>query len=217
MSAKKIVIIATVVVLLAAMVIFTVVRSQSSQTKVITAKVQKQDLVTIVSGTGQIKPKTYVNIGATAFGRITHLYVKEGDAVKRGQQLASIENIQAISGVDAQQAAISSSKTDIGSYTAAERVAQANLEHAKADLEQKQLDYVRAKSLFDAALISKQDYDAKKAALDLAIATQAQMVAGIAQSKAQTDSARGKLAQNIATLRSNYDSLNKTVSEAPFD
>ena len=33
--------------------------------------------------------------------------------------------------------------------------AQANLEHAKADLEQKQLDYVRAKSLFDAALISE--------------------------------------------------------------
>src|ERR1700746_979632 len=118
MSAKKIVIISTVVVLLAAMVVFTVVRSQSSQTKVITAKVQKQDLVTIVSGTGQIKPKTSGNIGATAFGRITHLFVKEGDAVKRGQQLASIENVQAISGVAAQEAPISAYTSEIGSKTA---------------------------------------------------------------------------------------------------
>ena len=217
MSAKKIVIIAVAVVVLAAMVIFTVVRSQSGQTKVITAKVQKEDLTTIVSGTGQIKPKTYVNIGATAFGRITHLYVKEGDTVKKGQELAAIENVQAVSGVDAQQAAISSAKTDIGSFTAAEKMADANLAHAKADLEQKQLDYDRAKSLYDSALISKQDYDAKKAALDLAVATQTQMIAQIVQSKAQTDSARGKLAQNVATLRSNYDSLNKTVSVAPFD
>src|ERR1700738_3578184 len=124
MSAKKIVIIATVVVLLAAMVIFTVVRSQSSQTKVITAKVQKQDLVTIVSGTGQIKPKTYVNVGATAFGRITHLYVKEGDKVHSGQLLATIESVQARAGVDAQQAAISSAKTDVASFKAAENTAE---------------------------------------------------------------------------------------------
>ena len=39
----------------------------------------RQDLATVVSGTGQIKPKTYVNLGATSLGRITHLYVKEGD------------------------------------------------------------------------------------------------------------------------------------------
>ena len=38
----------------------------------------------MVSGTGQIKPKTYVNVGATLFGRITHLYVKEGDHVTEG-------------------------------------------------------------------------------------------------------------------------------------
>ena len=59
-----------------------------------------------MSGTGQIKPKTYVNVGATAFGRITHLYVKEGDHVKKGQVLATVENVQATAGVEAQKAAI---------------------------------------------------------------------------------------------------------------
>ncbi len=47
-------------------------KQQSGYTKVLTAKVSRQDLATVVSGTGQIKPKTYVNVGATSFGRITH-------------------------------------------------------------------------------------------------------------------------------------------------
>ena len=62
-----------------------VIKQQSGYTKVLTATIARQDLSTVVSGTGQIKPKTYVNLGATAMGRITHLYVKEGDMVKKGR------------------------------------------------------------------------------------------------------------------------------------
>ena len=115
-----------------------------------------------VSGTGQIKPKTYVNIGATSFGRITHLYVKEGDHVKKGDILATVESVQPEATVDAQQAAIAASKTDITSYIAAEKTAEANIAQAKADLEQKKLDYNRAQDLYKDQLIAKQDFDAKK-------------------------------------------------------
>jgi HlyD family secretion protein len=214
---KKILIIIGVIIVVAGLVTLTIVRARSGYTKVTTGKVVRQDLVSQVSGTGQIKPKTYVNLGATAFGRITHLYVKEGDRVKRGQVVATIENVQAASGVDAQKATIASSKTDIASYQAAEKTAEANIEHAKADLEQKRLDYQRAQGLFEAKLISKQDWDAKKAAFDLAVATLAQNDAALAQARAQTESARSKTNQAIAMLSSNVDSLNKTVSEAPFD
>jgi len=69
----------------AGLVAFMVIKQQSSYTKVLTAKIVRQDLATVVSGTGQIKPKTYVNVGATSFGRITHFNVKEGDLVKKGQ------------------------------------------------------------------------------------------------------------------------------------
>ena len=62
---------------------------------------QRQDLATIVSASGEIKPKTYVNIGANAFGKITHLYVKEGDRVKKGQLLAQLENVQSSADVTA--------------------------------------------------------------------------------------------------------------------
>jgi len=85
MKLKKILIISGAVLAVAAVAGFTIVRAQSGYTKVLTARVVRENLVSIVSGTGQIKPKTYVNIGATSFGRITHLYVKEGDRVKKGQ------------------------------------------------------------------------------------------------------------------------------------
>ncbi len=47
----------------------------------------------------------------------------------------------------AQKATIAAAKTDINSYIAAEKTAEANVEHAKADLEQKKLDWDRAQSL----------------------------------------------------------------------
>ncbi len=217
MKLKRIAILVVVVLVILGVVGFVVARAQSGYTKVVTGKVMRENVVAQVSGTGQIKPKTYVNVGATAFGRITRLYVKEGDRVKRGQLLASIENVQARSGVDAQQASISSAKTDVASFQAAEATAQATVEHSKADLEQKKLDFARAQGLYDNKLISKQDYDSKKAAYDTDVATLAQSEAALIQSRAETASARGKVGTAVATLRGNYDSLNKTVSTAPFD
>jgi HlyD family secretion protein len=112
---------------------------------------------------------------------------------------------------------IASSKTDVAADVAAEQTASANVEHSKADLEQKRLDWDRAQALYKAGIMAKQDYDAKKAAYDLAIATLDQSNAAVIQSKAQTASAQSKIANNQATLRYNMDALDKTVSVAPFD
>ena len=217
MTLKKILLISGCVIVVAAIVGYTIVRAQSGYTKVLTAKVVRENLVSIVSGTGQIKPKTYVNIGATSFGRITHLYVKEGDHVKKGQTLATVESVQAKAGVDAQRASIRSADTDISSYLAAENTAKATVDHSNADLSQKLLDWQRAQALYKAELIAKSEYDSKKAAYDTDVATLEQSNAALAQARAQTASARGKLGTAQATLVSNVDALNKTVSVAPFD
>jgi HlyD family secretion protein len=217
MKLKKILIVSGAVLVAAGIAGFTIVRAQSGYTKVLTAKVVRQNLVSIVSGTGQIKPKTYVNIGATSFGRITHLYVKEGDHVKKGQVLATVESVQAKAGVDAQQASIRSADTDITSYLAAEKTAEATVAHSEADLNQKLLDWQRAQALYKAELIAKSEYDSKKAAYDTDVATLAQSKAALVQARAQTASARGKLGTAQATLTSDVDALNKTVSIAPFD
>ena len=217
MSTKKIILIVVIVLVLAGIVTGTVLHNQANVTKVATGKAVKQDLVSVVNGTGQIKPKTYVNVGATAFGRITHLYVKEGDHVKKGEVLATVESVQPQATVAAQQASIAASKTDVSSYVAAEKTAEANVAESKADLEQKNLDYVRAQALYKDQLIAKQDFDSKKAAYDMSVATLAQRQAALAQSIAQTQSQRAHVNQAEASQRSNYDALDKTISRAPFD
>jgi HlyD family secretion protein len=217
MNVKKILIIVAIVLFLGIATGLTIWRSQANVIKVTTATVGKQDLISIVSGTGQIKPKTYVNIGATAFGRITHLNVKEGDHVKRGTVLATVENVQPTATVAAQDASIASSRTDVNSFLAAEQTARANIAQGKADLEEKKLDFDRAKSLYDAKLIAKQDFDSKKAAYDVAVATLEQRQAALAQAVAQTASQRGHVQQAVASQRANFDALDKTISRAPFD
>jgi HlyD family secretion protein len=192
-------------------------KQQSGYTKVLTARIVRQDLSSVVSGTGQIKPKTYVNLGATAMGRVTHLYVKEGDMVKKGQTVATIENVQQEANVAGQQAAIAAAKTDISSYIAAEKTAEANLEHAKADLEQKKLDWEREQSLYQAGIEPKSNYDSKKALYETDVASVNQAVAQLNQAKANTDSQRGHLGTAEASLRFNQDLLNRTIAIAPFD
>ncbi len=217
MSGKKTIFVVLGVLLLVGIIVGTIIESRSNVPAVTTAKAVREDLIATVSGTGQIKPKTYVNVGATSFGRITHLYVKEGDHVKAGTVLATVENVQPEATVSAQAATIAASKTDISSYIAAENTAIANVAAAKADLEQKTLDYNRAKELYNDKLIAKQDFDAKVAAYDMSVATLDQRKAAVAQAKAQTDSARGHMNQAVASQRANYDALDKTVSRAPFD
>lgn len=217
MSIKKILLIVAGVLVVAAVVGGLIWRREASITKVATGKVLRQDLVSQVSGTGQIKPKTYVNVGATSFGRITHLYVKEGDHVKQGAILARVESVQPEATVSAQQAAIAASRTDISSYTAAEKTADANIAEAQADLTQKKLDYDRADQLYKQQLIARQDYDSKKSAYDMANATLLQRQAALAQAHAQTESQRAHLNQAMASQRANFDALDKTISRAPFD
>ena len=213
----KILLIVLIVLVVAGLVTGFIVRQQSGYTKVLTAKIVKQDLSTVVSGTGQIKAKYYVNLGATAMGRITHLYVKEGEKVKKGEVVATIEHVQQEASVEGQAAAISAAKTDIASYIAAVKTAEANLEHAKADLEQKKLDWDRAQALYKDGILAKQDFDAKKAAYDLDVASVAQALAGVNQAKANTDSARGHMQTQQAMLRGDQNALDLTQAIAPFD
>jgi HlyD family secretion protein len=214
---KKILLIILAAVAVAGLVAFFIYRQQAGYTKVLTAKVVRQELATVVSGTGQIKPTTYANLGANAMGRVTHIFVKEGDLVKKGQTVATIQNVQQQAGVNSQEAAISAAKTDIAAAVAAEKTAEANVEKAKADLEQKRLDWERAQGLYKAGILAKQDFDAKKAAYDTDVAALNQSIAALNQARAQTDSLRGRFKMAEASLRSNQDLLDQTILVAPFD
>jgi HlyD family secretion protein len=214
---KKIWIFSSIGVAVLLVIAAIVIISQGSPVKVTTAKATRGELTSIVSGSGQIKPKTYVNIGATAFGKITNLYAKEGDHVVKGQLLAQVESVQAASTVAAQQATITSTKNDVQSAVANEITAKATVDQAQADLEQKNFDFIRAKALYQEQLIAKQDFDAKKAAYDVSVATLAQRKAAYEQAKTQTLSQRSHVDTAVATQRGNQYGLDLTQSRAPFN
>lgn len=214
---KKVLIIAVVVVALLALVGFSVQASKKNVTTVQTGKVIREDLASEVSASGEIKPKTYVNVGAQGYGKIVKLFVKEGDLVKKGQTLVQLENVQSAADVAAQRANLTASQTDAQAQDAGIQTAVADLKRAQADKEQKELDYKRAEDLFKAQLIAKSDYDARKAAYDVSVAQLAQAEAKIVQSKAQRESAVGRVSQAKATLTRYSDMLSKTVYAAPFD
>jgi HlyD family secretion protein len=214
---KKIAIGAGAVVLLAIIVGVTVHQSGKNVVTVQTGKVQRQDLAAVVSGSGEIKPKTYVNIGANAYGKITHLYVKEGDHVKRGQLLAQLENVQSSADVSANQASVQAAETDAIAADAALKTSDADLRRAQADYDRNKLDWERAENLFKDGLISKSDYDSRKNAWATADAGLVQAQARVAQAKAQKDSADRHVAQAKANLTRVTDVLQKTSYEAPYD
>src|SRR5438128_9833192 len=110
-------------------------KSRKDIVTVQTARAQRLDLVSIVSASGEIKPKTYVNIGANAFGKITKLYVKEGERVKKGQLLAQLENVQSSADVSATKASLQAAQTDAVAADAALNTSLADLNRAKSDYE----------------------------------------------------------------------------------
>jgi|SRR5579859_2447739 len=214
---KKFAIGGGVVVLLAAIVGFTVHQSGKNVATVQTGKAQHEDLATIVSASGEIKPKTYVNIGANAYGKITRLYVKEGDRVKKGQLLAQIDNVQSAADLNANQAALQGAETDALAADAGLKTSQADLLRAQADYDRYKLDWERAQSLFKDGLISKSDFDIRKNAWGTADAGLTQAQARVAQAKAQKESADKHVTQAHANLARVTDVLQKTTYSAPYN
>ena len=214
---KKVAIGVGIAVLLAIFVSVTVLQSRKNVATVQTGKVQRQDLATVVSASGEIKPKTYVNIGANAYGKITHLYVKEGDHVKKGQLLAQLENVQSSADVSANQASVQAAETDALAADAALSTSDADLLRARADYERNKLDWERAQNLYKDGLIAKSDFDSRQNAWATADSGLVQAKARVAQAKAQKDSADRHVSQARANLTRVADVLQKTTYAAPYD
>ncbi|MGC9970254.1 MAG: efflux RND transporter periplasmic adaptor subunit [Bryobacteraceae bacterium] len=207
--------------------------SQRGIVVVQTGRVVRQDLTALVTASGEIKPKNYVNIGSNAMlpSRITDIIVKEGDRVRKGQLLARSESVQPEADVTAQKAAVSSAEADAtaaeSSLKAADESllnAQATIERTQADLEQSKLNYARAEELFKDKLIAKQEFDTRRTDSDSHAAAVREAQAHYAQTRAMRDQAAAQLAaaqRRVALARANLvrvaDVLEKTLSTAPLD
>jgi HlyD family secretion protein len=100
--------------------------------------VEKRDIVHKVNASGIIQPEEEVQITSMVSGWITNITVLEGDTVKPGQHLISIDKKQYQAAYDQALSQVRSSK--------------ANLKNIKSQLD-------RTKTLFSQKLISKQELE----------------------------------------------------------
>jgi HlyD family secretion protein len=176
------------VILLGVVASYFVGTARRNRTAVQTGPVKRRSLASVVSASGEIKPKKYVNIGANVSGRITALYVQEGDPVKAGQLLGRIDATRFEAENDQSKAAVAS--------------AEAEVNRARADVEVAKLDFERTESMHRDRLVSDQMLDQSRAQLQMKVAN--------------LESVRSRVAQLRAAMASTRDTLDKAVIVAPM-
>ncbi|HEY6546883.1 MAG TPA: efflux RND transporter periplasmic adaptor subunit [Vicinamibacteria bacterium] len=191
MASKKarIATVSVAVLVLAGVVAGSVIRDSSSKVAVQVQKIERRDLVSLVSASGEVKPKRYVNIGSNPSGRIVQLHVKEGDRVKRGQVLARIEAERYEAGNRQSEAAVQGAK--------------AELDRTIADMDVARLAFERNQQMHKERLVSDQAFD--------------QAQADFKMRQAAVESQRRRIAQLQAQLDSTRDDLLKTTVISPME
>ncbi|HET7241540.1 MAG TPA: efflux RND transporter periplasmic adaptor subunit [Gemmatimonadales bacterium] len=146
-------------------------------------QVGRRDLVSAVTASGKIEPKTSVDISADITGRIVRIAVREGDLVKKGQFLIQIDPAQ-------YQAAVSRAEGVVAST-------QATMLQTRANRDQAERAWRRARDLSQAGanLIAPAAVEDYKTALDVAQATYEATGAQLSQSRASLQEARDNLAK----------------------
>ena len=162
---------------------FKIREKRNAGTEVRMEQVGRRDLVSAVTASGKIEPKTKVDISADITGRIIRIAVREGELVKKGQFLIQIDPAQ-------YQAAVSRSEGVVAST-------QATLLQTRASRDQAERAWRRARDLSRAGenLIAPAQVEESKTALDVAQATYEATAAQLAQSKASLQEARDNLSK----------------------
>src|SRR5271163_2759802 len=196
---------------------YSVYQANKGVVQVQTGKVVKQDLTSVVTASGEVRPKNYTNVLGEGIGKITDIVVKEGDHVKKGDILLHLENIQPAADVQAQEASISSTEAGMRVAAASYDSAVATLAQRQADLEKAKFDWQRTQELYKDQLISKPEFDANKATYDSAVAALNASKAQVEQSRAAREQAHSNQEQASAVLKHTADVLRKTTYTAPID
>jgi HlyD family secretion protein len=165
-------------------------RRGEKPTEVRIEAVDARDLVASVTASGQVQPRTKVDVAADISGRIVRLAVKEGQMVRRGDFLLQIDPEQ---------------------YEAAVQRAEAGLSSAKAQAAQARANFLQAKRAYDrnlemrktnAQLVSEADLERTRTDMEV--------------NEAMLEASTHNVEQSNATVRDAKQSLAKTRIHAPM-
>ena len=152
--------------------------------------VQKRDLVSSVTASGQVRPQTKVDVASDVSGKIMKLAVKEGQIVSAGQFLLQIDQSQPQAAVDRSLAQVASSR--------------AQLAQSQSNFDQAQRNYDRTLGIKkqNPQLISDEQVEQLRTAVDV--------------NKSLVEAAKHAVDQAAASLNDAKSALSKTTIYAPM-
>jgi HlyD family secretion protein len=218
LSRRRKILIAAIPAAVAAIVALSIARAKSGQSiPVQIGPVTRQDLTSVVSASGEIRPRHYVNITSQTFGKIAAIEVGEGQEVKKGQVLLRMDAVQPAAGVAAQHATVQSAAASVAAAEAGQHTAAAELTRAQADFERAKLEWDRSEQLMTRELIARSEYDIRKNAYESAQGALAAAEQRVNQAGAELNRSRSMQAEAQAGLSRSEDELKKTIYTSPID
>jgi HlyD family secretion protein len=186
---KRAILIAGAVVAVGAIVWLSLASSGGNGQAVEIEPVGRRDVIAKVKASGEINPKTKVEIQSKVIGEIVGLPVKEGDTVRAGQVVLRVEPQLYEAAKNQAKAALDQSVV--------------SLESARAELANAQLDLQRAEHLHAEGIVAQQDLDQARLARDTAeVSVRAQQQA---------------IRQARSAYQRAQDDLDRTIIRSPMD
>ncbi len=200
---KKIMIGAGVAVVLAGVAYANIRFKRVEGITVNTEKIQKRDLQAIVSASGKIQPKRFVNISADTSGRVTDLAVNEGDRVTKGQFLLQIDPRNLRTRVQSGEASLGAARSQLEQM-------RLSLDSARTALKQAEDAYRRQQNLAKGGLTTRETLERAENELTMRKANLASQEQNIRTLQLRSE-------QEQATLENARTDLSKVRIESPID
>ncbi|HEV2721383.1 MAG TPA: efflux RND transporter periplasmic adaptor subunit, partial [Thermoanaerobaculia bacterium] len=167
---KRVLLIGGAVVLVVVVVIFSIKAGSSDVEQVYIEPVKTTKIEAVVTAPAEINPSLQVNIGAHIVGKIEHLYIKEGDIVRRNQKLVDLERFAYQAQYDRARAEVQNRRIEV--------------ERAKVALATADLGYKRAQSMQAQGIQAQELFDKAKLDLQNGQAGYSSAIEGVAQAQA---------------------------------
>ncbi len=142
-----------------------------------------------ILASGFLAHEEEVMLSSEVIGKVSELYIEEGDTVHEGQLLLEVDDTNFIAGLEQSQAA--------------ERINTIDIERQQVRIANLSRQFERSKSLHERKMIGDDEFDSIKNQLDLA--------------RIDLKSSRERLAQARAQLDQVNDNLSKTKIVSPID
>lgn len=178
-----------IILLFVGLMIWLLLRDGDEKVTYATAKVTRGNIENLVTATGTLQPRDYVDVGAQVSGQLKVLHVDVGSEVKQGDLLAEIDATVYLAKVDATRAQL--------------RNQRAQLLDREAQLKLAQVNYTRQKNLQKEDATTQEALQSAEASLQSA--------------KAQIEALQAQIQQIESSLRAEEANLEFARIYAPMD